>query len=245
MEGPSLQMLSEAYQSVYSTPNDDYEVIVGFLASEGLVESYEEADELIEQMSDEDILGILDEANIVRTGVSVNAAGEKIPWTHTHNTATGTSTVEDKKFGTRILRQSGLRQNIQSQKIEDIKSKRRYNESYDAYDIVLEHLLDEGYADCEENALVIMSNMSEEWMGEILDEAYQTPRFKRKHYLQKLSKRGGMGMGTPEDPHGYRDPKMAKVGAEFSKRKTAEAKAKKTGEEDEYKKEKRAQSKLR
>jgi hypothetical protein len=36
-------------------------------------------------------------------------------------------------------------------------------------------------------------------------------------------------MGTPEDPHGYRDPKMAKVGAEFSKRKTSAAKAKKTG----------------
>ena len=54
-----------------------------------------------------------------------------------------------------------------------------------------------------------------------------------------------MGMGTPEDPHGYRDPKMAKVGAEFSKRKTAAAKAKKTGEPDSYRAEKESQSKNR
>ncbi len=78
-----------------------------------------------------------------------------------------------------------------------------------------------------------------------LDEAYQEPRFKRKDYLQKLSKRGGMGMGTPNDPHGYRDPKMAKVGAEFSKRKTAAANAKKTGEPDTYRAEKESKSKLK
>jgi hypothetical protein len=90
-----------------------------------------------------------------------------------------------------------------------------------------------------------MANMSEEWKEEILDEAYQEPRFGKKDYIRKLSKRGGMGMGTPEDPHGYRDPKMAKVGAEFSKRKTAAAKAKKTGEPDSYRAEKEAQSKRR
>jgi hypothetical protein len=44
-------------------------------------------------------------------------------------------------------------------------------ESVDLYDIVLEHLLDEGYADSEEAATVIMANMSEEWREEILDEA--------------------------------------------------------------------------
>lgn len=42
---------------------------------------------------------------------------------------------------------------------------------YDLYDIILEHLVDEGYADTNENALVIMTNMSEEWREEIIDEA--------------------------------------------------------------------------
>jgi hypothetical protein len=116
---------------------------------------------------------------------------------------------------------------------------------YDTFDAILEHLVAEGYADTNENALAIMANMSEEWKEEILDEAYQEPRFGKKDYIRKLSKRGGMGMGTSEDPHGYRDPKMAKVGAEFSKRKTAAAKAKKTGEPDSYRAEKEAQSKRR
>ena len=59
--------------------------------------------------------------------------------------------------------------------------------SFDPYDVIKGHLLDEGYADTEEAALAIMSNMSEEWREEILDEAYQEPKFNRKHYLQKLS----------------------------------------------------------
>ena len=114
----------------------------------------------------------------------------------------------------------------------------------ESYDIVFEYLISEGYADTNENALVIMANMSEDWRQSIV-EGYQEPRFGRKDYLKKLSKRGGMGMGTPEDPHGYRDPKMANVGAEFSKRKTAAMKAKKSGEPDTYRAEKEAQSKYR
>ena len=113
---------------------------------------------------------------------------------------------------------------------------------YDTFDTILEYLVAEGYADTNENALVIMANMSEEWKQSIVDEAYQEPKFNRKHYLQKLSKGGGMGMGTPEDPHGYRDPKMATVGAEFVARKTAAWKAQKTGEPDTYKTEREAKA---
>jgi hypothetical protein len=120
--------------------------------------------------------------------------------------------------------------------------KKTTKEETNLFDTILEHLIAEGYADTNESALAIMANMSEEWRQSIV-EAYQEPKFNRKAYLNKLSKRGGMGMGTPDDPHGYRDPKMAKVGAEFSKRKTAAAKARKTGEPDKYRAEKEAQSK--
>jgi hypothetical protein len=41
----------------------------------------------------------------------------------------------------------------------------------DVYDIVLEHLVVEGYADTLEQAEVIMVNMSEDWRNEIIDEA--------------------------------------------------------------------------
>jgi len=63
-------------------------------------------------------------------------------------------------------------------------------ESYDSYlteevetlnlfDVVLEHLLDKGYADTEEAAIKIMANMSEDWRNDILEET------KRTEYLQK------------------------------------------------------------
>lgn len=44
-------------------------------------------------------------------------------------------------------------------------------EEIDSYDVVLDYLLDEGYADSEDNAITIMANMSEEWIDTILDEA--------------------------------------------------------------------------
>jgi len=42
-------------------------------------------------------------------------------------------------------------------------------DSYDLYDIVLSHLLDEGYADTQEQAEVIMVNMSEDWRDSIAE----------------------------------------------------------------------------
>ena len=45
----------------------------------------------------------------------------------------------------------------------------------DIFDLVKGYLLDEGYAETEENALVIMTNMSEEWRDEIVE------RYKGKH----------------------------------------------------------------
>jgi hypothetical protein len=47
----------------------------------------------------------------------------------------------------------------------------RLMSSFDPFDVIKGHLIDEGYADTEESALVIMANMSEEWREEILDEA--------------------------------------------------------------------------
>ena len=42
-------------------------------------------------------------------------------------------------------------------------------ESYDLYDVILEYLITEGYADTNENALVIMANMSEDWRESIVE----------------------------------------------------------------------------
>jgi hypothetical protein len=46
-------------------------------------------------------------------------------------------------------------------------------ESADLYDLILSHLLDEGFASTQEAAVAIMSNMSEEWVDSIVAEYIQ------------------------------------------------------------------------
>ena len=47
------------------------------------------------------------------------------------------------------------------------QGKKNLTNSYDLYDIILSHLLDEGYAETQEQAEAIMVNMSEEWRDSI------------------------------------------------------------------------------
>ena len=60
-----------------------------------------------------------------------------------------------KAFGNRLMR----------------SDKQGIKDSYDLYDIILSHLLDEGYADTEQAAEAIMVNMSEDWREDIIIEA--------------------------------------------------------------------------
>jgi len=61
-----------------------------------------------------------------------------------------------KAFGNRLMRSDG-------QGIRD-------SYEYDLYDIILSHLLDEGYTDTEQAAEAIMVNMSEDWRESIVEE---------------------------------------------------------------------------
>jgi len=54
--------------------------------------------------------------------------------------------------------------------------KKRRNEEYDIYDIILSHLLDEGYAETPEAAEAIMVNMSEEWRESICEAEIEPPK---------------------------------------------------------------------
>ena len=53
-------------------------------------------------------------------------------------------------------------------KVQQGSSNRMKTEAVDLYDIILSHLLDEGYAETIENAEAIMVNMSEDWRDSIL-----------------------------------------------------------------------------
>lgn len=147
MELHQPQQLMEAYYAVYDSQepaeedNTDlelYEQIVEFLISEGYVEDQDSADSLIDEMDDEEIQEIYEAINnnpIVRTGTSVNAAGQKINWVHKHNPQSGTSTVTD-KFGTRKL---------EKERIKSRQAKNSMSEDLDLYDIIYDYLVSEGY----------------------------------------------------------------------------------------------------
>jgi hypothetical protein len=56
------------------------------------------------------------------------------------------------------------------------------NEAYDIYDVILSHLINEGYADSYEAAEAIMVNMSEDWMESICEASPTNPNlYKGKH----------------------------------------------------------------
>jgi hypothetical protein len=83
-----------------------------------------------------------------------------------------------KKYGQRVAK-----------KMRDENSYNKY-ESYDLYDIILSHLLDEGYAETPEAAEAIMVSMSEEWREDIVEEL--TGERKRRA-LEKAGGREALG----------------------------------------------------
>jgi len=63
---------------------------------------------------------------------------------------------------------------------------RTRKENVDLYDIILSHLLDEGYADTVENAESIMVNMSEDWRQSICEGYKERPVNKMKDKAMKI-----------------------------------------------------------
>lgn len=80
------------------------------------------------------------------------------------------------------------------------------NEQVDIYDIILSHLLDEGYASTEEAADKIILNMSESWFVEILDEAPQKIKGKLPSGTRTFTGLGYYGRTSKEK----KDPKKMK-----------------------------------
>ena len=105
-----------------------------------------------------------------------------------------------------------LRSDIDDLKNMGTASRQRQGltQSFDPFDVVLGHLIDEGYADTEESATAIMANMSEEWRQSIFEaqearnnpEKYEAEQRKRK---EKDKKQIAMN-----DPHtGINSPAFA------------------------------------
>jgi len=70
-------------------------------------------------------------------------------------------------------------------------------EQVDIYDIILSHLLDEGYADTQEAATAIMVNMSEDWRESILEEVIdERNRGEEGMSDREVSRRRNLGGNT-------------------------------------------------
>ena len=80
------------------------------------------------------------------------------------------------------------------------------NEEVNVYDVILSHLLDEGYAETQEQAEVIMVNMSEDWRESIVEEFEQLNEISDKMVIaarNKLAKRTNRSVSalSPRDSY--------------------------------------------
>jgi len=98
-------------------------------------------------------------------------------------------------------------------------------ESFDLFDVILEHLVAEGYADTNKAAIVIMANMSEDWkqsIVEVLDTPERANEYAKKNVRSML---GAFAKGVVnKDSSQLKTIEKRKRGAEMGKRK-AERKA--------------------
>ena len=106
------------------------------------------------------------------------------------------------------------------------------NEEVDIYDIILSHLLDEGYAETPEAAEVIMVNMSEDWVEDIVEEYKELPVGKmrkqvikhaasgtKRAFLSKFRGQKGTTAGNVEDAKAMKSlNKAKKIQGEIEKR---------------------------
>jgi hypothetical protein len=100
---------------------------------------------------------------------------------------------------------------VSADAVRALYNRRNQREDFDLYDIILSHLLDEGYAETQEQAEVIMVNMSEDWRESIMLEQslpsnytdYKSPSVQAAHArsMGSASRMRQMGMNaTSVDP---------------------------------------------
>jgi hypothetical protein len=100
-------------------------------------------------------------------------------------------TMYDPRYQTQNAKSKRLNKTLAS-RAERTGNKIKAVEQVDLYDIILSHLLDEGYADTEQAAEAIMVNMSGDWRESILEEVEQLDEISDKKVIaarNKLAKR--------------------------------------------------------
>ena len=119
-----------------------------------------------------------------------------------------------------ITGKPSLRSGIDDLKKMGTASRQRQGltQSFDVFDAIKGHLIDEGYADTEESATAIMANMSEEWRQSILDEGFKEidrekhgRMIKRYKNLTRAAMRDAQETGEASGDNRFKMGKMSRV----------------------------------
>ena len=176
MDAQDFRSLQEAYIGVY---DDDirekleFESWLNNLLEEGydlsdytwdeLYENYIQLDEISDRLANAAI-----NARTKRTDRLRNRAGSILPRSDSDQRDISNQVTKSSNKEAKVNTTISARNKRTGSNIEPIFTRR--HESYDLYDIILSHLIDEGYADTQEAAERIMVNMSEEWREDIMEK---------------------------------------------------------------------------
>ena len=127
-------------------------------------------------------------------------------------TSTPTSTAPARQsLASQAAELRGMRQASQQRQASMLK------QSFDLFDVVLGHLLDEGYAENEEQALTIMANMSEEWRDEIVEAAYSAKAARAGKDIGKPGKQFAKIAASAAERYGSEESGKKVAGAVLAK----------------------------
>ena len=167
LSGNDLHKIASASESF-----DLYDIILSHLLDEGYADTEQAAEAIMANMGQEWREDILDEG----------LGGAKNEKDETRKTDRQTRLNASVGLPPEGLSSAGMRERIKKNQEERQREKQgkeflekhprkksTQQEQVDLYDIILSHLLDEGYADTEESATAIMVNMSEEWKENIME----------------------------------------------------------------------------
>lgn len=149
--------------------NYNYHQLLKYVYFEGYADSYEEAESLLEHLTDEEfsqLYSLYESSGMTPENEKTwnRLVREKGPNPFTNPRKSKTKSASRREEPT-------PQQKSQSGSSEVARKNRKKIEYREDYEMILSYLLDEGYADNEKSALAIMNSMSEEWMESIIEQS--------------------------------------------------------------------------
>ena len=173
--------LHQAYLDVYSNLNYNQDIVevAEYLVAEGYADSYEEAEYIIEDMSDEEFGDLVKESS----GMTRSNRKTRDELVRKYGPEFFTNPKSRTRSERKVKPEPELAPSETKPKLkitfadrsnssdQGLRGRRKLNAGmeYDTFDAILEHLVAEGYADTNESALAIMANMSDEWRHSIVE----------------------------------------------------------------------------